>query len=393
MEWAAARCRHPYMRILFATTRGAGHVGPLVPVAHACASAGHGVLVAGPAAAAPAVLRAGLPFAALGEPPAAESAAAWAPVWSRSTSPGAEHVIRELFIGLSARAALPDMLHLVATVRPDVIVRETCEFASVIAAERYGVPQLQVGVHLDTAIDASELFMAVAAPALDDLRRAAGVAADPACESLRGVPLISRSPASLADPAAEEPARLTRFRVPADPPPSGDTAGVPLVYVSFGSEAATSPEHFPDLYRSTALALAELPVRVLMTIGDRRDPAALGALPDSVRIERWVPQADVMGRAAAMVGHGGSGSTLAALAAGVPLALVPLFVDGPRNAARVAAAGAGIAVGDGAAGLSAAVAALLDGRRHRRAAQAIAAEIAALPLVDDVVDDLLAAVA
>ena len=42
-----------------------------------------------------------------------------------------------------------------------------------------------------------------------------------------------------------------------------------------------------------------------------------------------------------MVGHGGSGSTLAALAAGVPVAFIPLFVDGHDNARRVDAAGAG----------------------------------------------------
>ena len=53
-----------------------------------------------------------------------------------------------------------------------------------------------------------------------------------------------------------------------------------------------------------------------------------------------------MPRAAAVVGHGGSGSTLTALAAGVPLALVPLFVDGPENARRVAGAGAAIVVDD-----------------------------------------------
>jgi UDP:flavonoid glycosyltransferase YjiC (YdhE family) len=50
-----------------------------------------------------------------------------------------------------------------------------------------------------------------------------------------------------------------------------------------------------------------------------------------------------MAHAGAMVGHGGSGSTLMAMAAGVPLAVVPLFVDQPYNARRVAALGAGLA--------------------------------------------------
>jgi UDP:flavonoid glycosyltransferase YjiC (YdhE family) len=51
--------------------------------------------------------------------------------------------------------------------------------------------------------------------------------------------------------------------------------------------------------------LAELPVRVLVTVG-------VGEPPPSVRVERWIAQAEVKPHAAAMVGHGGAGSTLTA---------------------------------------------------------------------------------
>jgi UDP:flavonoid glycosyltransferase YjiC (YdhE family) len=54
---------------------------------------------------------------------------------------------------------------------------------------------------------------------------------------------------------------------------------------------------------------------------------------------------------------------------------VPLFVDGPSNAARVAAAGAGIVAED----LAADVQTLLNDPRYGRAAAAIADEIRALP--------------
>jgi UDP:flavonoid glycosyltransferase YjiC (YdhE family) len=94
-----------------------------------------------------------------------------------------------------------------------------------------------------------------------------------------------------------------------------------------------------------------------------------------------------MPRAAAVVGHGGSGSTLTALAAGVPLALVPLFVDGPENARRVAQAGAAIVVED-ATQLAHAVRELLDDSRYVDAARRIADEIRALPPVDAAVDVL-----
>ena len=157
--------------------------------------------------------------------------------------------------------------------------------------------------------------------------------------------MLTLSPASTSGAVEDTP--VLRFRDAAPRPAAalphwGDPAA-PLVYVSFGSEAAAS-HHFPGVYRRAARALGELPVRTLVTIGDRRDPSELGPLPPSVRVERWVPQAAVMAQASAMVGHGGSGSTLMALAAGVPLAFVPLFVDGPANARRVAELGGGIAL-------------------------------------------------
>ena len=79
-------------------------------------------------------------------------------------------------------------------------------------------------------------------------------------------------------------------------------------------------------------------MRVLLTTGDRCDPAELGPLPRAVRVERWVPQASVMAHAAT-VGHGGSGSMLTTLAAGVPMALIPFFADQPSNARRVSEIG------------------------------------------------------
>ena len=282
----------------------------------------------------------GCAFAAVGEPSAAHAERAWAPVWSPETSPGMAAVVQDLFIGLHARLALPSMLALVETWRPDVVVRETLEFASALAAERRGVPQVRVGVHLDSDTDADPRLLGVATPALDALRPSLGLAPDPEATAIRESPVLTLAPASTSGAATALRFRDTTRRAGASSCPRWGDPAAPLVYVSFGSEAAAS-HHFPGVYRRAAEALAALPVRVLLTIGDRRDPAELGTLPPSVRVERWMPQAGVMAHASAMVGHGGSGSTLMALAAGVPLALVPLFVDGPTNARRVAELGAG----------------------------------------------------
>ena len=97
------------------------------------------------------IARAGLRHEPVGAAPDAEIARAFAPVWAREASTA--HVIGDLFAGMHARAALPDMLALVDAWKPDVVVRETMEFASTLAAERHGVPQVRFGVHLQAAVD------------------------------------------------------------------------------------------------------------------------------------------------------------------------------------------------------------------------------------------------
>jgi UDP:flavonoid glycosyltransferase YjiC (YdhE family) len=73
------------------------------------------------------------------------------------------------------------------------------------------------------------------------------------------------------------------------------------------------------------------------------------------------------------------------LAAGVPMAVVPLFADQPWNAERVDALGAGIALEGGPeaiARLRDAVVRLTGDPGYRSTAQRIAAEMRALPPVD-----------
>ena len=87
----------------------------------------------------------------------------------------------------------------------------------------------------------------------------------------------------------------------------------PLVYVGFGSVAATFPPAV-QVYTSALEAVAELPIRVLLSTGGNE--VELGEVPPNVRVESWVSEPDVLPHAAAMVGHGGGGTTLSAMSAG-----------------------------------------------------------------------------
>ena len=145
----------------------------------------------------------------------------------------------------------------------------------------------------------------------------------------------------------------------------------------------SSVERFTPIYAAALEALADAPLRVLMTTGSAGDPASLEPWPANTHVERWWPQAEVMAHADAVVGHGGFGTTMMALAAGVPQVVVPLFAfDQTVNAERVAAVGAGIHLVGGAraaAELPVAVTAALSDPAYRAGAAAIAAEMAALP--------------
>ncbi|MGA8114123.1 MAG: nucleotide disphospho-sugar-binding domain-containing protein, partial [Actinocatenispora sp.] len=73
-------------------------------------------------------------------------------------------------------------------------------------------------------------------------------------------------------------------------------------------------------------------------------PERTGALPDNVRAVDRVPLSDVLPGCAGIVHHGGAGTVLAALAAGVPQLVTPGSGDRTLNARLVAERGAGLAV-------------------------------------------------
>jgi MGT family glycosyltransferase len=272
------------------------------------------------------------------------------------------------------------------------VLRDPNEYGSALTSELHGIPHARVAISL---VSVEELGIGIAAPAVDVIRREYGLPPDPAGDRMRGAPYLSTFPPSLDD--GDEP-DTHRFHDPAWDassrelpdwwPGRGDQ---PLVYVTFGSVAGQFPQALPA-YGLAMRAVAELPVRVLLTVGNDLDLDALPPVPENVRVERWVPQQDVLGHAAAAVVHGGSGSTLGAIAAGVPLVVVPLFADQPQNAARVAEVGAGIAVvpdrddpEEAVRPLRDAVGAVLAEPAYSERAAALAAESRAQPEVDDAV--------
>src|SRR4051794_35055695 len=173
---------------------------------------------------------------------------------------------------------------------------------------------------------------------------------------------------------------------PADPIERDATAD-PLVYITFG----TVFNHDLTLFATALEAARELDVRVVVTLGPGNDPAALGPQPTNVTVARFIPQAQLLPACAAVVSHAGSGTFLAALAAGVPQVLLPQAADQFLNAEAGASAGVAIAIGPdelSVAGVRAALERVVGDPAFRTAAERAQAEISAMPPPDAVVEEL-----
>lgn len=110
--------------------------------------------------------------------------------------------------------------------------------------------------------------------------------------------------------------------------------------------------------------------------------------PGNVTLHAWVPQADVVAHADVVVHHGGSGTTLGALAGGVPQLVLPQGADQFANAEALCAAGAALRLLPGELSADAVTEQVRKLPAHRAAARAIAAEIAAMPSPDEVAREL-----
>lgn len=115
-------------------------------------------------------------------------------------------------------------------------------------------------------------------------------------------------------------------------------AGKPPVYIGFGSIVVKDPTAFTKLIFE-AVKLAG--VRALVSKGWGGIGAEELGVPDSVMLLGDTPHDWLFTRVAAVVHHGGAGTTAAGISAGKPTVVVPFFGDQPWWGAQIATAGAG----------------------------------------------------
>jgi rhamnosyltransferase subunit B len=112
----------------------------------------------------------------------------------------------------------------------------------------------------------------------------------------------------------------------------------PPIAITFG----TGMMHGKTLFRNAVQACAQLGKRgILLTRHDAQLPQPL---PHTMRHAAYASFRQLFPRCAAVVHHGGMGTTIQAMAAGLPQVVLPMAWDQPDNAERVQRLGAGMAL-------------------------------------------------
>lgn len=151
-----------------------------------------------------------------------------------------------------------------------------------------------------------------------------------------------------------------------------------LIYVSLGSVFV---DNLP-FFKLCIEALAGAGKRVVISLSDRLSPAQFGPVPPGIELARFVPQQEILQRAALFITHGGGNSVYEAIYCATPMIVIPQIADQVFYAQQVESLGLGTAIAPAdltVAGLRAAVAGVLGDDRFRQRVQALKDTLPAVP--------------
>ncbi|MDQ7909213.1 DUF1205 domain-containing protein [Phytohabitans sp. ZYX-F-186] len=382
------------MRVLFAVSPGIGHLFPTIPLAWALRAAGHEVLVATAAEGVEAAVHAGLP--AVETAPASAIAA----IFGAATGPPDERARRMSERGrriAEAGHAVHDLLlrtfgevsavtagvtaEVARRWRPDLVVHSRLQGAGLAVASALGVPAVEHGFNFQSEPDLAARFLPHLAAAYE--RVGAPLALPP-----RRVVVHVAPPEMMLGPAGGEAwsMRYVPYNAGGDLPRwLWEPPERPRVLITMGT-VVPRLQGVGGLSRMLAAA-PDVDAEFVLALGGDADLAPLGPLPPNVRPVGWVPLHHLLTGSAAVVHHGGSGTTMAALAAGVPQLVLPHGADQFVNGGQVAALGLGLWCPPAEVD-AATVTKLLADETIARSARSAATRMAGLPAPADLVTPL-----
>ncbi|MFE7394469.1 glycosyltransferase [Streptomyces sp. NPDC057582] len=377
-------------RVLLFNNPLTGHFLPMLPLARALRQQGHAVAFATAAGMAASVEAEGFELVPAGPTTDAVIAEVARRTGSDILAGRTPELVAEFFAGARVDLTLDEALAGAGDWAPDLVVSEHLDFVGPLVAAVRKLPSAVMAI--DPALE-PELLDALAAAAHSRyLDR--GLEAPTHAPSGRW--LLDLCPPSLqrggALPALERIAlRPEPHQRPEGTPraPRVPGTGRPRVLVSFSTAPGASAKLGPVLR-----SLSALDIDLVATAGGV--PAQdFGLEPGRAEVFSFLPAAELLDGVSAVVHHGGSGTTFGAAARGVPAVVVPGTSGQQRQADRLAAAGAGLALPVGKQepdSIAAAVDRLLAEPAFTRAAHRIRDEIAAMPSASEVAERLTASV-
>ncbi|MFD4439442.1 glycosyltransferase [Nocardia sp. NPDC058519] len=360
------------MRVLFVAMPLIGHLFPMMPLAQQLRERGHHVMVATGGDAATAV-RAHLPVADVAPPidylRAAMRGLGRHPMLALRSGKGMADARGGAHVFAVTNRPMIEPLFLAATeFRPEVIVHEPFASAAAIAADRLGVPTVLHNIALDNGtVIRRELLRLLTGTAL------------PA-----PVTTLSIAPPSIVG-IDGRPMRYTPYS-----PPGADTPQFlrePSTRRRILVTRSTMLGDGPDpMLRAIVRAAHSVDAEIVIVRPDRKTMRT-NTLPANIRTTGWIALHEALPHCTAVVNHAGAGSVYAALHAGVPQIATPAPGDRAWNALAVQRRGAGLSVP--ARSITAThLNALIDNPDLASNARAVATEIAAMPSVTEIADDL-----
>jgi zeaxanthin glucosyltransferase len=108
--------------------------------------------------------------------------------------------------------------------------------------------------------------------------------------------------------------------------------GRPLIYASLG----TTRNIRPAVFRLIAKACRDVDIQLVISLGGRFDPEMFTDLPGDPLVTKYAPQLELLKLATIVITHGGSNTVFESLMEGKPMIAIPLALDQPAVAARLA---------------------------------------------------------
>jgi MGT family glycosyltransferase len=354
------------MRLLAYTSPARGHLYPIVPIMAELAARGHDASVCGLADELVHLQRMGIACAPINPVVERIEIEDWRERSLRGAGLSALRTFAERSVGEA-----PDLARAIERHDPDVLIIDINCWGAATVAEASGLPWAMYAPYLLPLHSRDAPPFGMGLRRLDGpigtirdalVRRMVSMSFDrtvmPTIEELRaehGLPAIAhfndlllRPPLLLAltaegfeYPRSDWPANVrlvgpVNWSPPQPTPAWLDDLSDPLALVTCSTERQRDK-------RLLHVALQALPAIGMSVIGTTaaHDPDEFDAQPGS-RVARFVPHDAILERAACVVCHGGMGITQKALAAGVPVVVVPFGRDQLETARRVELAEAGV---------------------------------------------------